>query len=433
MIKWAIDVSHYDAGIDINSYKAVDWKLARDQGGLSLAIMKASEGTNFRDPAFALQWKAARGFLPRMAYHFFRCNQNAIQQADFCWDVIREQGFDPRTDFVILDFETIDGKSGADCLKAAGSWLYEMEKHNIIPLIYTYPSFWKGIGGETASWAAKYPLGLAYWPKDIWILSFSPTIFNATRLEALQLEVTKGLIKPAALKPWSSPAIWQFTARADSKAIPGHPGLKKVVDYNAIFMELSNTALPAPLPSTDTPSTPPPSGLGQYSFTGGSLKVFSMPDSNSRQVSTLVNNQLVNVLELVTNLGEQWSRIDSPAGWCRSSYLQYVGASPNSIPPSSGTSPNSSPQPGSSPNPNTPPSTPNPAPSPAPSTGFGLYRFSGYSLKVFEGPASTYRQINMIYNNQTVTVLELLTNAGEVWARIQSPAGWCRLSYLVKV
>lgn len=413
-IRWAVDVSHYDAAVSINSYQAVDWRLARDQGGLSLAIMKASEGTNFKDPAFSLQWKAAQGILPRMAYHFFRCNQNAIEQAEFCWSVVSAQGFDPKSDFIILDFETIDGKSGADCLKAAGSWLYEMEKHNILPLVYTFPSFWKGIGGEKATWAAKYPLGLAQWPKDVWILGYSPTIFTASRLVTLKDEVVKGLIKPVSLKPWTGPAIWQFTSRVDSKAIPGHPGKKKVVDYNAIFMDLSNSAptLP-PAPPPAPPSTPPPSGLGEYSFNGSSLIVFSGPASTYRQVTSLGNNQVVNVLELTTNAGEQWARLDSPAGWCRYAYLQYVGASPNPTP-----------------QPNTPPS-PAPSPAPAPS-GFGLYRFSGYSLKVFEGPASTFRQANTLTDNQIVNVLELLTNAGEIWARIESPAGWCRFSFLVK-
>jgi GH25 family lysozyme M1 (1,4-beta-N-acetylmuramidase) len=402
-IKWAIDVSHYDAFIAINSYKAVDWKLARDQGGLSLAIMKASEGVNFKDPAFALQWNAAKGILPRMAYHFFRCNQNAIEQAKFCWDVVNAQGFDPKSDFIILDYETMDGKTGSECLKAAGSWLYEMEKYNIIPLLYTYPAFWKSIGGESATWAAKYPLGIAHWVKDIWILGFSPTIFTASRLETLKNEVVTGLIRPSPLKPWTSPALWQFTSRVDSKAIPGHPGIKKVVDYNAVFMDLSNT-LPPPNPTPNPTPIPPASGLGQYAFPGISLKVFEGPNSTYRQASSLTNNQVVNVLEIVTNSNEQWSRIDNPAGWCRFAYLQYLGESPN------------------------PPPTPDP-----PVTGFGIYRFSGYSLKVFEGAASTYRQVNTIFNNQTVNVLELLTNAGEIWARIENPAGWCRFSYLTKV
>lgn len=425
-IQWAIDVSHYDAAVDINAYQAVDWKLARDRGGLSLAIMKASEGTAFKDPAFSLQWKAAQGILPRMAYHFFRCNLNAIQQADFCWSVVSAQGFDPKSDFIILDFETMDGKKGPDCLEAAGSWLYEMEKHSVRPLIYTYPSFWKGIGGEKASWAAKYPLGLAQWPKDVWILGFSPTIFTASRLETLKDEVVKGLLKPALLKPWKSPAIWQFTSRVDSKAIPGHPGRKKVVDYNAIFMELSNTLpLPDPSPNPEPPSEPPPTGIGQYSFNGASLLVFTGPASTNRQLTSLVTNQVVDVMEIVTNAGEEWARLASPAGWCRYAYLQYLGESEKAV---------SLPEPSADPNqsPKQPVEDPPPSVVP-PSKGFGRYSFSGYSLKVFEGPASTYRQINTLYDKQAVNVLELLTNAGEIWARIETPAGWCRFSYLAKV
>ncbi len=235
-MKWAIDVSSYDAISGKENLQPVNWTTARDQGGLSLAIIKVSEGLRM-DTAFNLQWSAVKGILPRAAYHFFRSNINAIQQAQACWSYLSTAGFE-KNDLLIVDFETLDGIAGPKALLAVASFLYEVEKHGINPLLYTYPGFWNGIKGDQASWAAKYRLALAQWPKDTWILNYSPSVFTKDRLAVIKDSIATGSLKPMALKPWSSPAIWQFSSRVESKAIPGHPGFKKVVDYNAVFMDL---------------------------------------------------------------------------------------------------------------------------------------------------------------------------------------------------
>ena len=256
-MKWAIDVSGYDGRRYVfpTGYiydLPMDWTRARDVGGLSLAIIKSSEGTGYTDGAFRMQWAAAKGVLPRAAYHFFRANLNAIKQAQFVKSLL-QYDFDPKTDFVILDLETYDGMLGPQILDAAGSWLYEMEKMGTLPLIYTYPSFWTGIGGQntSASWARKYPLALAQWPLDNWIantaIQMPPYLFTAPLLADFKAKVASGALKPMALKPWTGmPAIWQFTSRADTKAIPGHPAVKTTADYNAIFMPLPDLVPPLP-------------------------------------------------------------------------------------------------------------------------------------------------------------------------------------------
>ena len=252
-MKWAIDVSGYDGRRYVNPTGYVydlpmDWKKARDIGGLSLAIIKSSEGTGYTDGAFRMQWAAAKGILPRMAYHFFRANLNAIAQAQFVKSLLAPD-FDPRTDFVILDLETYDGMTGPQILAAAGSWLYEMEKIGTLPLIYTYPGFWNAIGGAAATWAKKYPLGLAQWPLDNWIANTAiqqpPYLFDVPRLADFKAKIVAGTIKPMALKPWDSPAIWQFTSRADTKAVPGHPAVKTACDYNAVYMTIPDLIPPA--------------------------------------------------------------------------------------------------------------------------------------------------------------------------------------------
>jgi hypothetical protein len=249
-MKWALDVSRYDAATGKDSLQAVDWKRAKDEGGLSMAIIKCTEGT-YKDPAFETQWWAAKGVVARAAYHFFRSNLNAIKQAQNFWSIVSAAGF-KQHDFVVLDFETLDGMIPTKALLAAASWLYELEKYGTQPMIYTYPGFWKGAGGESATWAAKYPLMLAQWPKDNWILNYSPTVFTKDRLSVLKTSIENGTLKPVVLKPWASPAIWQFTSRVDTTAVPGHPAAKKVCDYNAVYM-----TLPEVSPVPDQPSLPP--------------------------------------------------------------------------------------------------------------------------------------------------------------------------------
>jgi hypothetical protein len=409
-IKWAIDVSYYDAVKETNVYQPVDWQRARDEGNLSLAIIKSSEGETIKDPAFVLQWKAAEGILPRMAYHFFHCNQNPIKQAEACWNIVNSAGFDPSTDYIILDFERVDGQPGAECLKMAKTWLEEIEDRGVKPLIYTYPAFWKTIGGETATWALNYRLGLAQWPKDIWILGFSPSIFTAPRLETMKTDIVNGKLKPMVLKPWTSPALWQFTSRVDSKAIPGHPAIKKVVDYNAIFMDLDGT--PPPL----LPEVP-----GAYRYTGSQLKVYQDADANSPQVSQLIHDQTVNVVEIKTISGWQWARLDGPVGWCKFGFLEKLGTSPDPTPVPI---PDPTPIPDPIPAPN-----PTPAPPLKPEV-LGLYRFTGSVLKVYSGPGDTYQQVSQLIHDQTANVVEIRTINGWQWARLEGPAGWCTYASL---
>lgn len=236
MTQWAIDTSFYDARKSVAgkvTYVPVDWAKTDTQ----LAIIKASEGVR-EDPAFRVQWEAAKG-MPRMAYAFFRSNINAIAQADFFKSIMADD-FDRRTDFVAIDFETADGVPPDKRLAAVGSWLYEVEKFGTLPFIYTYASFWLDAGGARAVWAQKYPLWFAAWPLDNWIANakLPPFVFTAEKLAKFKADIVAGKYKPSVPKPWTECAIWQFTARADTRAVPGHPAVKKVCDYNAVFMPL---------------------------------------------------------------------------------------------------------------------------------------------------------------------------------------------------
>jgi hypothetical protein len=253
-----MDVSLYDARREVAGKwlydRPTDWDKAR-QIGIVVAAIKIAEGGLvyrngrwvdgvFPDPAFRVQWAAATG-RPRIAYHFFRANRNAIAQAQDVldiWTSVTRTG----DDRLCLDFETQDGGSGNACLLAAASWMYEIEKTTgQAPILYTYPSFWLEIGGATATWAKKYPLWLAQWPLDNWIINLKlpPWSFGGSQLTDLLAKIQDGRLVPLdgkpynrMLTPWGGDiAIWQFTARAWTKDIPGHPAIKKIADLNIIY------------------------------------------------------------------------------------------------------------------------------------------------------------------------------------------------------
>ena len=345
MTQWCTDVSGYDGrrfvfGKGYVYDLPMDWAKARDEGGISLAIMKSSEAL-FTDRAFRMNWTRAKGVLPRAAYHFFRSNVNAIQQAGYFANLL-DGDFDRDTDYAIADFETTDGMTGLQCLKSLGSFLYEMEKHIITPLIYTYPSFWQQIGGEKATWAKRYPLALAQWPWDNWFkfIKLPPFVWTAAQLTEKKRMIESGIVKPMALAPWTTaenpyPSVWQFTARADPVSVPGHPGVKKAVDYNAVYMPLSAPAtVPAPPPSPipvppGLPPVPPVASgaLGAYKVTAARLNVFTGPGSIYKQssVSPLRKEAVVNVLDFVTAQGERWARIETPPGcYVRAIWLEKI-------------------------------------------------------------------------------------------------------------
>lgn len=124
-MNWALDVSHYDAYKSVSgkaTYVPIKW----GETGTQLAIIKAGEGI-YEDKAFRVQWAAAKGVMPRMAYWFFRSCTNVIAQAEKVKSILASD-FDRRTDFIALDFETADGVPPDRRLAAVGSWLYEVEK-----------------------------------------------------------------------------------------------------------------------------------------------------------------------------------------------------------------------------------------------------------------------------------------------------------------
>ena len=316
---WSIDVSSYDAKQANGSYAAMNWTAAHLLGGIGVAIIKSSEGTNWTDPAFAMQWQAAKNAgLVRVAYHFFRSNENAITQANYFKSILIKNGFIVGNDFIAADFETLDGKGGAFCLAAVSSFLYEVKK--LIPashmLIYTFPSFWQSIGGTGTAgiWATEYKLALAAWPKDLYIASIPLSLFNSATLEAFKAQINAGITLPPVLKPWRSPAIWQFTSRVNTNVIPGYVGVKKAVDYDAIYPSLLGGVIP-------TPPVPPTPTFPQY-ITTVNVNLRSSPADTAPVIKVLPAGTVVQVDATSGTRSHVIS--PTPEGWIYSAYLKPV-------------------------------------------------------------------------------------------------------------
>ena len=81
-------------GVDVSNHQGdIDWQtLARSN--VAFAYIKATEGGDFRDKRFQLNWEAAkRAGLARGAYHFFtQCRSGAEQAKNFIATVPREYG-----------------------------------------------------------------------------------------------------------------------------------------------------------------------------------------------------------------------------------------------------------------------------------------------------------------------------------------------------
>jgi hypothetical protein len=234
--------------------KPVDWK-KQYEAGARLAFIKAYEYV--ADPAFLMQWAAARqAGMILGAYDFFHPKVNAIQQAQAFISLIKQAGGlrwtgDKRTsDKIFIDLETADGMSGIDVLMAAGSWLYEVEK--AFPQyeigVYTGTWFWVPIGGTSpnGAWAKKYPLWFSAYPLDPWS-QWQPAPFGRAKVQEIADAILAGKYKAVPLSPWTDgPTYRQFTAWADSREVPGHPAIKKVVDVNISMIDIPDLS-PAPV------------------------------------------------------------------------------------------------------------------------------------------------------------------------------------------
>lgn len=187
-----IDVSHYSG--------AVDWERVRE-AGFDFAYVKATEGVDSPDPAFAGHWRRLGELgIPRGAYHFYVTEDDPEEQARFFLSTVDHRPGDlpPAVDIELIGNGTQPGL--ADRLR---TFLEVVARETgVRPIVYTSPKFWNA------------NLTAAFGDHPLWIAEY-------------------GVAEPKVPAGWERWTLWQWQ---DSGSIPG---VEKDADTSHLHPELT--------------------------------------------------------------------------------------------------------------------------------------------------------------------------------------------------
>ena len=151
-------------GFDVSEYQGkIDWEKANsieDTFPLDFVFIRATAGKNKTDSKFKENWRESKKqkFI-RGAYHYYRPNENSIEQAEnFIKTVKLKKGDLPP----VLDIEKLPKEQSLDSLKVGlRRWLKKVEDHyNVKPIIYSgesyYSDFLEDEFSEYTFWIANY-------------------------------------------------------------------------------------------------------------------------------------------------------------------------------------------------------------------------------------------------------------------------------------
>lgn len=154
-LTFGFDVSQYQGEIDWEQIDSVENKFP-----LHFVLIRATAGNNKEDSEFDDNWKAAKehNFI-RGAYHYYRPNENSIEQAEnFIKTVTLQKGDLPP----VLDIEQLPKEQSIDRLKVGlKRWLKKIDEYyKVKPIIYTgekyYEDFLKEEFKGYTFWVANY-------------------------------------------------------------------------------------------------------------------------------------------------------------------------------------------------------------------------------------------------------------------------------------
>jgi lysozyme len=133
-------------------------------------FVKATDGKDYLDPAFADNFRAAReAGLLRGAYHFYETDDDGIAQAQW---FIRNVDLQPGDLPPVVDIERINGPVDGNLDTQFEAFLSTLEAHyGQPPIIYTGPNFWDHTMREHFPnhplWVAQYDVSAPTLP-DGW-------------------------------------------------------------------------------------------------------------------------------------------------------------------------------------------------------------------------------------------------------------------------
>ncbi|OCB69034.1 lysozyme [Flavobacterium glycines] len=151
-------------GIDVSEYQdTIDWEEVEtldDDYELSFVFVRATVGNDRLDKRFKENWfQTKENKLIRGAYHYYRPNENSLEQAELFIKTVRlEKGDLPP----VLDIEKLPENQSMERLKVGlKRWLTAVEAHyKVKPIIYTseryYDDFLKKEFSDYLFWIANY-------------------------------------------------------------------------------------------------------------------------------------------------------------------------------------------------------------------------------------------------------------------------------------
>nr|WP_285842546.1 GH25 family lysozyme [Ureibacillus chungkukjangi] len=262
--------SEYE-GIDVSRYQEnIDWEAVAN-AGMEVAIIKSSEGVDYTDPNFEVNYEGAKAAGLKVGfYHFLTATtvEQAREEASFFASIISGKDIDVKP---VMDFEDLDGLSVEDINAIALAFAEEVESQTSYPvMVYSNADNATNVFGESLT---KYSLWLAQYDGN----------------------------QPSNDVIWETWAGWQYT---DTGSIDGVTGDVDLNIFNdGIFIEATSTEEEPeeqPEQSEEQPTEPstPESGENSTATTyvvkaGDTL--YSIAKMHDTTVSAiLANNNLAN-------------------------------------------------------------------------------------------------------------------------------------------
>ena len=151
-------------GIDVSEFQGkIDWEeveVLEEKYPVHFVFIRATAGNDRVDGQFKKNWDGAKEYkIMRGAYHYYRPNENSIEQANLFIKTVKLQKGDLPP---VLDIEKLPKNQPLDSLKKGlKRWLTKVEKHyQVRPIIYTgesyYDDFLKEEFSEYLFWIANY-------------------------------------------------------------------------------------------------------------------------------------------------------------------------------------------------------------------------------------------------------------------------------------
>jgi lysozyme len=183
-------------GVDVyHKQGIINWTQVRD-AGIAFALIKTSQGNTFADPRSGTNHARCRevGIVPG-GYHFYRHDVDPEKQARFFLNLLPRH---PGDLVPAIDVEA-EGDGGGRVTYSKAEVVRRIrvvvdavkEAIGRAPMIYTYPSAWVELTGNSREFADECPL---------WIARY-------------------GVQKPTLVGGWTTHAVWQYTDQGKVKGI----------------------------------------------------------------------------------------------------------------------------------------------------------------------------------------------------------------------